>query len=197
MNPHSDIRSFSETELDAFFSSHGEPSFRKRQVMDWVWSRGVAKFKDMTNVSYALRQKLDENFQIHRAHKKACRISKDGTIKIAVQLFDKSVIESALIPTKSRITACISSQVGCSLSCEFCATGRLKRIRNLEAYELFEQLILLNQESEARYQRSLTHIVLMGMGEPLLNYQNVLKAMKRITSAKIWNISPKKSHYPP
>ena len=192
MKNHRDIRSLSEEDLDHFFLNQRQPSYRKKQVMEWIWCRGVSSFKKISNIGVDLRNKLDENFKIYRARKKALKESKDGTVKLAIQLFDKSVIEAALIPTSNRMTACISSQVGCSLSCDFCATASLKRVRNLEAYELFEQMILLNQESQIRYQRDISHVVLMGMGEPLLNYNNVLRAMKAITEAKIWNITPKK-----
>lgn len=187
-----DIRSLTGDELRAILRSMGEPAYRSSQVMDRLWHYGVGNFDQITNISVSLRQKLGDRFCIHRAVKSAQKISTDGTRKFAVSFADGCVVEAALIPTPRRITACISSQVGCSLACNFCATGRLKRVRNLEAYELLEQMMLLNSESQKHHKKSITHVVLMGMGEPLLNYRHVLRAMKAISEAKMWQISPKK-----
>lgn len=120
------------------------------------------------------------------------RKSTDGTVKFLISLFDNNVIEAVLIPTEKRITACVSSQVGCSLDCDFCATAKIKRMRNLDFYEIFDQLMILNFESLKLFGRSISNIVFMGMGEPLLNYKNVLKSIEMICSKNGIGISKKK-----
>ena len=117
--------------------------------------------------------------------------SSDGTIKNAIKLFDGYIVECVLIPTKNRITACVSSQVGCSLNCKFCATAKLKRMRNLNPDEIYDQVVLINQQSIEHFQRPLTNIVFMGMGEPLMNYNNVLSSIVKITSKSGLGMSPK------
>jgi 23S rRNA (adenine2503-C2)-methyltransferase len=118
--------------------------------------------------------------------------SADGTIKNAVKLHDGLIVESVLIPTEKRITACVSSQVGCSLACRFCATARLKRMRNLNPDEIYDQVVAIQQQCEMFFGRPLTNIVFMGMGEPLLNYSNVMTAIEKITSPKGLNMASKR-----
>jgi 23S rRNA (adenine2503-C2)-methyltransferase len=176
-----DIRSLSLEALTEALVALGEKAFRAKQVHEWLWVKGAKNFTQMTNLSVSLRALLEEHFVINHIHIDVEQKSSDGTVKNAVKLFDGRVVESVLIPTESRITACISSQVGCSLDCTFCATARLKRMRNLNADEIYDQVVAIREQAEAYFQRPLTNIVLMGMGEPLLNYNNVLGAIEKIT----------------
>ncbi len=177
-----DIRSLKLEDLQNFLAEQKEPLFRGKQIYEWLWQKKAENFEQMTNLPIALRNLLQENFAIHKISVHQRQISQDGTIKYSFKLFDNRLVEGVLIPTSTRMTACISSQVGCSLDCKFCATGYMKRERNLEPYEIYEQVATIAQEAEIYYQKPLTNIVFMGMGEPLLNYQNVLKAIDKITS---------------
>lgn len=187
-----DIRKLSLAQLEEFFLSVGEKRFRAKQVYEWLWNKSLKNFDDMTNISKPIREALKENFIINHIHVDLMQHSVDGTIKNAVKLFDDKVVESVLIPTSKRITACISSQVGCSLDCNFCATARLKRMRNLNAAEIYDQVVAIKEEAETYFQRPLTNIVFMGMGEPLLNYANVLEAIEKITSKDGLGMAPKR-----
>ncbi len=146
----------------------------------------------MTNVSKETRKMLQDNFVINHIEVDTIQRSSDGTVKNAVRLHDGFIVESVLIPTKSRTTACVSSQVGCSLDCKFCATAQLKKMRNLNADEIYDQVAAINKESLLYYNHKLSNIVFMGMGEPLMNYNNVLKAIDKITSPEGLGISPKR-----
>lgn len=170
----------------------GEPRFRAKQVYEWLWQKSAFSFDAMTNLSKALRSALEEQFVINHIKEAKVQHSKDGTIKSAFQLFDKHLIEGVLIPTEDRATACVSSQVGCSLTCKFCATGYLKRERNLNADEIYDQVVLINQQAMSTLGRPLSNIVYMGMGEPLLNYNNVLASIDRITAPDGLGMSPKR-----
>jgi 23S rRNA (adenine2503-C2)-methyltransferase len=185
-----DIRSLSLEELTQALKNYGEPGYRAKQVYDWLWNKRAVQFGDMTNLSLAFREKLNEHFSINAVEIHELQISRDKTIKCAMRLHDGFVVESVLIPTPTRITACISSQVGCSLTCKFCATGKLKRMRNLNADEIFDQVVLVKNQARERYNMSLSNIVYMGMGEPLLNYAEVLKSTERITSPSGLGMSP-------
>jgi 23S rRNA (adenine2503-C2)-methyltransferase len=187
-----DIRALSLESLTEKLVALGEKSFRAKQVYEWLWNKGAKQFADMTNLSLSLRNQLEENFSINHIQVDEEQRSEDGTIKNAVKLFDGRVVESVLIPTDTRITACISSQVGCSLDCTFCATARLKRMRNLNPDEIYDQVVAIRQQAELYYGRPLTNIVLMGMGEPLLNYNNVLAAIDKITSPEGLGMSPRR-----
>lgn len=187
-----DIRALSKTQLREFFASMGEKEFRGNQVYEWLWNKGAHKFEDMTNISLQTRQVLEEHFVINHIEVDKMQRSSDGTVKNAVRLHDGLVVESVLIPTKSRTTACVSSQVGCSLNCKFCATARLKRMRNLNPDEIFDQVVAIDKESRLYFNRPLSNIVFMGMGEPLMNYNNVLKAIDKITSPEGLGMSPKR-----
>ena len=187
-----DIRSLSKDQLRDFFTANGDKAFRGNQVYEWLWSKGAHDFKDMTNLAKATREMLEENFVINHIKVDQMQRSSDGTVKNAVRLHDGLVVESVLIPTLTRTTACVSSQVGCSLDCNFCATARLKRMRNLNPDEIYDQVIAIDRESRLYHNHPLSNIVFMGMGEPLMNYNNVIKAIDMITSAEGLNMSPKR-----
>ena len=179
-----DIRKLSLEQLIRFFEDHGEKAFRGRQVYQWLWEKSARDFESMTNLSEAHRSLLDQNFAIRPIKMETSQTSVDRTIKSVFKLHDEHLIEGVLIPTPHRMTACVSSQVGCSLSCKFCATGYMERARNLEASEIYDQVVSIRKMAAESYQKPLTNIVFMGMGEPLLNYQNVLKAIDHITSPR-------------
>lgn len=186
------IRSLDLDQLKDFFVKNNEPKFRAKQVYEWLWKKSVMSFDQMTNLPQKNILLLKENFTIHHAIITEAQRSNDRTIKSAFQLYDNNNVEGVLIPTKTRMTACISSQVGCSLTCKFCATGKLKRLRNIDAYEIYDQVFLLNQQSLEYYQKKLSNIVYMGMGEPLLNYKNVIDSIEKITSNDGLGMSPKR-----
>ncbi|MEX0884788.1 MAG: 23S rRNA (adenine(2503)-C(2))-methyltransferase RlmN [Cyclobacteriaceae bacterium] len=187
-----DIRRLGLQELEGFFQSVGEKKYRAKQVYEWLWNKTLKNFDEMTNISKTTRDILKKHFIINHIKVDHLQRSTDGTIKNAVKLYDNNIVESVLIPTPKRITACVSSQVGCSLDCNFCATARLKRMRNLNPDEIFDQVVAIMDEAKLYYDRPLTNIVFMGMGEPLLNYNNVLAAIDKITSSEGLNISPKR-----
>jgi len=187
-----DIRALSKDQLRDFFVSHGDKAFRGNQVYEWLWKKSAHTFEDMTNVSKETRQMLEDNFVINHIHVDTMQRSNDGTIKNAVRLHDGLIVESVLIPTKTRTTACVSSQVGCSLDCRFCATARLKRMRNLNPDEIYDQVVAIDKESRLYFDKPLSNIVFMGMGEPLMNYNNVIKAIDKITSPEGLGMSPKR-----
>jgi len=170
----------------------GEPKFRAKQVYEWLWQKHARGFVDMTNLSKDLRQKLTENFSFPALSVDATQYSADGTVKSRFKTSDGHLVEGVLIPTDERKTACVSSQIGCSLSCKFCATGYMDRKRNLTYDEIYDEVVLINQQSESVFNKKLTNIVFMGMGEPLLNYNNVMKAIERITSEDGLFMSPKR-----
>ncbi|MEC5394366.1 23S rRNA (adenine(2503)-C(2))-methyltransferase RlmN [Bergeyella sp. RCAD1439] len=176
-----DIRTLSLQELTDYFVQIGEKPFRAKQVYDWIWSKNLHSIEEMTNLSKPLREKLSETFVINPVSVDLLQKSKDGTIKNGVKLHDGLMVESVLIPTETRTTACVSSQVGCSLNCEFCATARLKRMRNLEVAEIVDQVALIDRQSRLYFDRPLSNIVFMGMGEPMMNYNNVVDAIRKIT----------------
>ncbi|NRD23255.1 23S rRNA (adenine(2503)-C(2))-methyltransferase RlmN [Winogradskyella litoriviva] len=187
-----DIRALTKEQLREFFVKQGDKAFRGNQVYEWLWKKSAYSFEDMTNVSIETRQMLDENFVINHIKVDQMQRSSDGTIKNAVRLHDDLIVESVLIPTASRTTACVSSQVGCSLDCRFCATAKLKRMRNLNPDEIYDQVVAIDNESRLYHNRPLSNIVFMGMGEPLMNYNNVLKAIDKITSSEGLGMSPKR-----
>ena len=187
-----DIRSLSLKELCSFFEFNNYPAFRGNQVYNWLWNKSCFSFDEMTNISLELREVLKKDFVINHIKIDEIQKSNDGTIKNAVKLFDDLLVESVLIPVKNRTTACVSSQVGCSLDCEFCATSKLKRIRNLNPDEIFDQVSTINLQSKLYYNRPRSNIVFMGMGEPLLNYKSVLESINLITTEKGLGMSPKR-----
>ena len=187
-----DIRSLTKEQLREFFVSQGDKAFRGNQVYEWLWQKSAHSFDGMTNLSKITRGMLKDNFVINHIRVDQMQRSNDGTIKNAVQLHDGLIVESVLIPTETRTTACVSSQVGCSLDCKFCATARLKRMRNLNPDEIYDQVVAIDNQSRLYFDRPLTNIVFMGMGEPLMNYNNVLKAIDKITSPEGLGMSPKR-----
>ena len=176
------IRQLDLPSLEQYFETLGEKKFRAKQVYEWLWLKQAHSFEAMTNLSKELRAKLSENFSLPALTVDATQYSADGTIKSRFRTTDGHLVEGVLIPTDERKTACVSSQIGCSLSCKFCATGYMDRKRNLEFDEIYDEVVLINQQSERVYNKKLSNIVFMGMGEPLLNYKNVMHAIERITS---------------
>lgn len=185
-----DIRHISSQELTDFLLQNGEKKFRQKQIEEWLWKKGVGSFDEMTNVSAALRQKLQENFNFLHTEIAMKVQSSDGTAKFLFGLHDGRQVEGVLIPSGQRVTACISSQVGCALKCSFCATGTMGFIRNLHFSEIFDQFILMNNQAQELYNQTITNIVYMGMGEPLMNYENVMESIRLITSPTGPGLSP-------
>ncbi len=187
-----DIRSLTKEQLRNFFVENGDKAFRGNQVFEWLWSKSLHDFDTMTNISKETREMLKENFVINHIEVDSMQRSKDGTIKNGIRLHDGFVVESVLIPTEKRTTACVSSQVGCSLDCRFCATSRLKRMRNLNPDEIYDQVVAIDKQSQLYHNRKLSNIVFMGMGEPLMNYNNVVKSIDKITSPEGLGMSSKR-----
>ncbi len=186
------IRALELSELEQYFESLGDKKFRAKQVYEWLWQKHAHSFEAMTNLSKELRSTLAEHFTLPALQVDATQYSADGTIKSRFKTSDAHLVEGVLIPTDERKTACVSSQIGCSLSCKFCATGYMVRQRNLDFDEIYDEVVLINQQSERVYNKKLSNIVFMGMGEPLLNYRNVLKAIDKITSPDGLGMSPKR-----
>ncbi|MDR6942848.1 23S rRNA (adenine(2503)-C(2))-methyltransferase RlmN [Mucilaginibacter pocheonensis] len=187
-----DIRSLSLEALQEHFIRMEEKSFRAKQVYEWLWRKSCFSFNEMSNISKELRTKLNENFVINNVKINSSQISADKTIKNSFILHDAHLIEGVLIPTPGRMTACVSSQVGCSLTCKFCATGYMERKRNLNPDEIYDQVVLIDQQARENYGVPLSNIVYMGMGEPLLNYANMMKSVERITAEDGLNMSAKR-----
>lgn len=182
-----DIRKLSDEQLKTWLTGHGEQGFRSKQIQEWLWKRSVRTFDEMTNLSLKTRQLLSEHFEVRTLAVSKQQQSADGTIKSSFRLYDGNLVEGVLIPSlrkteDDRMTACISSQVGCSLTCKFCATGYMDRKRNLEASEMVDQVVAIDRQAKDTYGTGLTNIVYMGMGEPLLNYANMMESVERITS---------------
>ena len=173
------IRNLTLPDLEEYFDTLGEKKFRAKQVYEWLWQKQAHSFESMTNLSKELRAKLNEHFSLPALKIDATQYSSDGTVKSRFKTHDGHLVEGVLIPTPSRNTACVSSQIGCSLSCKFCATGYMERKRNLDFDEIYDEVVLINQQCEKLYGKKLSNIVFMGMGEPLLNYKNVLKAIEQ------------------
>ena len=192
MTTQQDIRAFSQDQIKSFLIEHGEQGFRAKQIDEWLWKKGAHSFEEMTNLSSGTRAVLKEHFVINAVQVAEKQVSNDRTIKSSFRTHDGKLVEGVLIPTASRMTACISSQIGCSLTCKFCATGKLERLRNLNADEIFDQVVHISRQSLEHYGIPLTNIVYMGMGEPLLNYSNVIKSIERITSPDGLGMSPKR-----
>lgn len=187
-----DIRGLSKIKLTDWFLTKGEKKFRANQVWEWLWQKSATNFDEMSNLSIGLRDKLKEHFVINPVITDSSQFSSDRTIKSGFKLYDGHLVEGVLIPTPKRMTACVSSQVGCSLSCKFCATGYMNRERNLTAAEIYDQVVLIKKQAEDNYQAPLTNVVYMGMGEPLLNYAGTLGSIERLTAPDGLNWSPKR-----
>lgn len=187
-----DIRSLSLQQLTIRLAEMGEKPFRAKQIYEWLWQKSCVDFAKMSNLSIDLREKLEELYCIQNATILKSQRSNDKTIKNVFRLADSEIIEGVLIPTPTRMTACVSSQVGCSLSCKFCATGYMERKRNLRADEIYDQVVLISRQAQEHYNIPLSNIVYMGMGEPLLNYAQVLKSIEYITAPYGLNMAPKR-----
>jgi 23S rRNA (adenine2503-C2)-methyltransferase len=187
-----DIRELGREKLHSFLEEAGERPFRVKQIEEWLWKKRVSSFEEMSNLSKALRDKLEANFRIERLRASDIQASEDGTIKNAFELSDGKVVEGVLIPQNERMTACVSSQVGCALACEFCATAALKKERNLKAHEIFDQVVELDRQARETYGTGLSNIVYMGMGEPLLNHREVLASIDRICDDSGLGMSPRR-----
>lgn len=189
-----DIRKLSYAELEDQLTLKGHPRFRAKQIHEWLWQKGVTDFNFMSNLSKALREELNQDFRINPITIDKVQNSSDGTIKTRFRLHDGHLIEAVLIPVPEgkRFTLCVSTQVGCSLTCSFCATGKMKRVRNLDASEIFDQYMRVNEQCLKHFNHSLTNIVYMGMGEPLLSYKNVLESVDRFCSEDGLAMSPKR-----
>lgn len=187
-----DIRSLSLSELEVFIVGIGEKKFRASQIMEWIWKKGAVSFDDMSNLPKPLRDKLSENFRFGNVVCVYSVASVDGTRKFLFETADSYRFEGVLIPSADRVTACISTQVGCQMGCAFCATGQLGFKRNLTSGEIFHQVFSLNRLSEESFGFPLSNIVIMGMGEPLMNYENTLSAINMICSAQSLGMSPQR-----
>ncbi|MEZ4885071.1 MAG: 23S rRNA (adenine(2503)-C(2))-methyltransferase RlmN [Chitinophagales bacterium] len=188
------IRSLSLEQLQQVVIELGDKPFRAKQIYHWLWQKAAHSFDEMLNIPKKLIEQLREQYAILPVQIAKKQVSNDGTVKFGFQLFDSHIVEGVLIPSPdlTRMTACVSSQVGCSLACSFCATGLLDRKRNLTADEIFDQVVFIKQEAEKRYNQPLTNIVYMGMGEPLLNYKEVVRSTERITAPDGLNMSAKR-----
>ncbi len=192
MNIKQDIRDVELNKLEEFCFEQNLQKFRSKQIWEWLWKKRAVSFDEMTSLPVELRDLLDKNFYINPVSINKKESSRDGTVKFSLKLYDKHQIEGVLIPSKNRITACVSSQVGCSLSCNFCATGTLKLKRNLSASEIYDQVYILNQQAKLIYEKPLSNIVFMGMGEPLHNYKNLLRSIYFITNKSGLSMSHKR-----
>ena len=186
------IRELKLEELINFLKNQNIPSYRAKQIHEWLWKKRAVNFNEMTSLSLSLRDLLEQNFSLNAVKIHKAERSNDGTIKYSLKLHDSKLVEGVLIPSKKRLTACISSQVGCSLSCTFCATGTLKLERNLNYTEIYDQIFILNEEALLNFGKPLSNIVYMGMGEPLLNYENLLKSIELVSSKNGLSMSPKR-----
>ena len=187
-----DIRKYSLEKLSEFFVSNGEKAFRAKQVYEWLWKKSSTSFDEMTNLSKNTRNLLFDNFMIKAAKIKQQQKSYDGTIKILFELHDGKIVEGVMIPSEKRVTACISAQVGCALGCSFCATGKLGFTRDLDFDEIYDQVAIISKLAIENLGLKLSNIVYMGMGEPLLNYDNVMRSIDIITSEYGLAMSPQR-----
>ena len=186
------IRTWSLHDIEQHFEARGEKKFRAKQLYEWIWQKNAMSFAEMSNLSKEMRQHLGEEFVLPALTVNATQYSEDGTVKSRFLTWDGHAVEGVLIPTEKRLTACVSSQIGCSLSCKFCATGYMDRKRNLQFDEIVDEVVLLNKEALQQHQKKISNIVFMGMGEPLLNYKQVLMAIERITSPEALGMSPRR-----
>ncbi len=186
------IRNLSKEELITWFTNHGEKAFRGRQLWEWLWSHHAGGFDEMSSLSKKTRGLLKQEFRLPSLVIDTVQHSTDGTIKTRFKSEEGYTFEGVLIPTAKRQTACVSSQAGCSLNCKFCATGYLDRKRNLGYDEIYDQVASINQQSLEQSGKKLSNIVYMGMGEPLLNYNNMMKSIERITAPDGMGMSPRR-----
>jgi 23S rRNA (adenine2503-C2)-methyltransferase len=182
-----DLKSLSKDDVESFIKDAGLPSFRSRQILHWIYERYAQSLEEITELSKKLREELAERAYISNLTLLNRLTSHDGTEKFLFGLEDGETIESVLIPDEERLTLCISSQVGCAMGCVFCLTGKSGLKRNLGPHEIIDQVISVNRMT---LPRRITNIVLMGMGEPLANFDNVVEALRRMTGVMV--ISPRR-----
>ncbi len=192
MDKKKDIRNLKLIEITNFCNDNNLQKFRAKQIWEWLYKKRVISFQEMTSLSKQIRDLLNTHFTLNAVKMHKAERSIDKTIKYSFQLHDKLLVEGVLISSLKRLTACISSQVGCSLACEFCATGTLKLERNLTAAEIYDQVYILNEEAISNFGKPLTNIVYMGMGEPLLNYKAVINSIDLITTEQGLGMSPRR-----
>ncbi len=185
-----DIRYISNDEIMLFLEKCGEKAFRAKQIREWLWKKDIQSFDEMLNLSLSLRESLKSNFEFKTTLIEKEEKSIDKTVKFVFKLFDGNKIEGVLIPSDKRVTACISSQVGCPLGCRFCATGSMGFTRHLHFSEIIDQYSLMNKKALEYYSHDISNIVYMGMGEPLINYDNVKKSIDILTSSEGKGLSP-------
>lgn len=178
------IRQLQPKELEAVLIENGQPAFRSRQIWEWLWKKHARDFSEMTNLPVALRQQLNDKFSIRSLSFNVRSVSNDGTAKGGFTLEEGELTEGVLIPDNDRITACISTQAGCPLNCAFCATGHLGFFRDLDAGEIFDQFYELNSWAVELYGKTISNVVLMGMGEPLLNFNETERFIRILSSAE-------------
>jgi len=189
---HTDIRNMDTDGIAAFLEQVGEKAFRAKQIHEWLWKRNARSFDEMTNLPLGLRKSLRKNFIINGLSEDTELVSSDNTRKFGYCTFDDLLVEGVLIPSSGRVTACISSQIGCPLNCGFCATAKLTKRRNLEAGEIIDQVHMLQESAMKKYSMNLSNLVFMGMGEPLLNYDQVIRAISLIISPEGLGFSPRR-----
>lgn len=184
-----DIKEFTLEELKNCLREWGEPVFHARQIFFWIYKRGVSDFSRMSDLSFGLRSRLKERFSLSDLKPSETLRSKDGTEKFLFRLRDGNFIEAVIIPAKGRVTGCISTQAGCKFACRFCASGLSGFKRNLTVAEVIGEILYLKNHSRAK---KLTHLVFMGTGEPLDNYENVMKAIRIIKSREAMDIGARR-----
>ena len=192
MTEKKDIRTLDLNEISLFFEQNNIARFRAKQVYEWLWKKRALSFDEMTSLSISDRSLLNKHFAINNVSIHKMEQSNDNTIKYSLKLYDNKLVEGVLIPSRKRLTACVSSQAGCSLACTFCATGTLKLERNLNYAEIYDQVYILNEKAKLKFGKPLSNIVYMGMGEPLLNYENLIKSIDLITNDRGLGMSPKR-----
>ncbi len=193
--PKINLLGFSPKKLEEFFVSIGEKPFRSTQVLKWIHQFGASSFDEMTNISKALREKLNEVAEIREPEVLVANVSKDGTRKWVIKLDGGSAVEAVLIPENGRATLCVSSQIGCSLDCSFCSTGKQGFNRNLSAAEIIGQVRVAIRSFgpfDPSGERRVTNVVLMGMGEPLMNFDNVVDAIQLMMEDNAYGLSKRR-----
>lgn len=189
---HKDIRSGVKENIREYILSIGEPKYRAGQIEHCLWEKGVSSFEEMTELPLKLRARLAGDFDFYNATIERIQRSRDKTTKMLVRLHDGYFIETVIIPSDKKATACISSQIGCALGCRFCATSRLKYQRNLSVGEIYDQVKLSHSVVCNELGVRLSNLVFMGMGEPFLNYENVVIAIEKILMMKDLDLGPRK-----
>ncbi len=183
------IRDLSIDDIDNIIISLEEKAFRSKQIIDWIWNKGIDSFDKMKNIPAKILNNLKENYCINQIKIIQHQKSTDGTEKFLFESVDNFFFEGVLIKSKNRITACISTQIGCALACKFCESGKNGFERNLSIGEIFDQILLMNKQC-VENNTKISNIVIMGMGEPLLNYDNVINFINHITSKYSYGFSP-------